>query len=541
MAHYTDVTIGRVTVAPLQGDVTAPLFGPIQAVAGARSAYIKWETNEPANSTVSYGTTSIYSETVLGPEIPTKSHGLVLSGLTPNSLYHYRVTSTDSAGNTSIGADSTFTTTSLLPPSSFVGDEFNAASLDTERWKFVNPAPPGDVSYTKEATTVTLVVPGGVAHDLWTNGYQVPRLMQDVSDGDFLLQAKFNSSLGPQFQSQGVLVEQDSANLIRMDFNANGSQTRIFVATFTNGFGSPKIVADVLVGPTGIAPLLMRVQREDHTWTVSYSANGATWTTATKFFHALTARKIGLFAGNAGANPPAHNAVVDYIRNDTTGAGNGIVASLRVLLQGPYSGSSDTMSTRLASSIPKTQPYGGEPWTYTGLESVSTLPDAVVDWVLVDLRSDTLASSIVARRAALLKGNGLIVDLDGSSAVTFPSAVPGNYYLVVRHRNHLSVMSAAAVPLDSASALYDFTTGQSMARGVNPMKALGAYYGLYTGDANANGRVTSLDFDLFNPQFRSAATGYQASDWNMDGRVTSLDFDLFNPNFRAGATSSVPE
>ena len=541
VAHYTDVTIGKVTVAPLEGDVTAPLFGPIQAVAGARSAYIKWETNEPANSTVSYGTTTTYTGTVLGPEIPTKSHGLVLSGLTPNTLYHYRVTSTDSAGNTSIGADSTFTTTSLLPPSSFVGDEFNAASLDTERWKFVNPTPPGDLMYTKEATTVTLVVPGGIPHDLWTNGYQVPRLMQEVSDGDFLLQAKFNSSLGPQFQFQGVLVEQDSANLIRMDFNANGTQTRIFVATFTNGFGSPKIVADVLVGPTGVGPLLMRVQREDQTWAVSYSANGADWTTAAKFFHPLTVRNIGLFAGNAGAISPAHNAVIDYIRNDTTGIGTGIVASIKVFLQGAYSGSSETMRTTLASSVPTTQPYGAAPWAYTGSESVSALPDAIVDWVLVDLRSDTLASSMVARRAAFLKNDGLVVDLDGSSAVSFPSAVPGDYYLVVRHRNHLPVMSAAAVTLDDASALYDFTTGQSMARGADPMKALGTYYGLYTGDANGDGGVTSLDFDVFNPLFRSAATGYQAPDWNMDGKVTSLDFDQFNPNFRAAASSRVPE
>ncbi len=101
-------------------------------------------------------------------------------------------------------------------------------------------------------------------------------------------------------------------------------------------------------------------------------------------------------------------------------------------------------------------------------------------------------------------------------------------------------MSAAKVKVDSASVLYDFTTGQSKAYGANAMKPLGSRFGLYAGDANVDGQVTSLDFDQFNPKFRAAAIGYQITDWNIDGQVTNLDFDLFNPNFRAGAVSKVP-
>src|SRR5512140_367735 len=253
----------------------------------------------------------------------------------------------------------------------------------------------------------------------------------------------------------------------------------------------------------------------------------------------MSLRRFGFFVGNVGGTPPAFDAIVDYIRSFRSGS-TVVVANLKVLLEGAYSVTSDTMRTKLAPFLPKHHPYGDPPFNYTGSDSVNVFPASVVDWVLVELRSDTTASSTVARRAAFLEKDGLVVDLDGTNPLSFPSVQGGDYYLVVRHRNHLAVMSAAKVKLDSASVLYDFTTGQSKAYGSNAMKSLGSRFGLYAGDANMDGQVTSLDFDQFDPKFRAAATGYQITDWNMDGQVTSLDFDLLNPNFRAAAVSKVP-
>jgi hypothetical protein len=483
----------------------------------------------------------VYSDTVTGPDVLQLSHGIFLSGLTPNTQYHYAVISTDGSGNQAMSGDSTFTTTSLKPPTTFVADEFNEPTLDLGRWQFVNPTPPGGASFTKDPTTVTLVVPGGTAHDLWTNGYQVPRLMQTVNDADIAVEVRFNSAVGPQFQTEGLVFEQDSTNVIRVDFNGNGTQTRTFIASFPNGFTSPIIVADSLIGTTGVSPLLMRVQRVDNAWTVSYSLNGTTWTTVATFFHAMVLQKIGLFAGNAGSPPPAFSSVVDYIRNLASGNETGVIAKLKVLLEGAYTGSSDTMRTALSSHIPRRQPYGVAPWNYTENDSVPAVPPSVVDWILLELRSDTAATSMVDRRAAFLKNDGSVVNLDGTSPVLFPSRVAGDYYVVVHHRNHLAVMSASALRLSGNTPLYDFTVSQAQARGASPMKALGTHFGLFSGDANGDGQVTSLDFDQFNPKFRAAATGYEATDWNMDGQVTSLDFDLFNPNFRTAAVSRVPK
>ncbi|MCB0752560.1 MAG: hypothetical protein KDC52_13905, partial [Ignavibacteriae bacterium] len=74
----------------------------------------------------------------------------------------------------------------------------------------------------------------------------------------------------------------------------------------------------------------------------------------------------------------------------------------------------------------------------------------IIDWVIVELRTSTDAASKVSSRACFLKSDGSIVDLDGTSDVEFTNLDPNidEYYVVVHHRNHLPVMSAAAVSIN---------------------------------------------------------------------------------------------
>jgi hypothetical protein len=216
----------------------------------------------------------------------------------------------------------------------------------------------------------------------------------------------------------------------------------------------------------------------------------------------------------------------------------GVVAALKAFLQGPYIGSA--MGTALASGglIPASQPYSGAPWNYPGTETVSPVPAGMVDWVLLELRSDQ--TTVVARRAALILSDGTIVDTDGSSPVTFDGVSNGSYYLVVKHRNHLAIMSSSAVPLTGSSSLFDFTTGLDKYHGGDAREVSTGVFGMYAGDANSDGFVTSTDFNVFNPEFTSGASGYRIPDWNLDTFVTSTDFNLFNPNFTTGRQTSVP-
>ena len=73
------------------------------------SATIRWTTNNPANSRADYGTTASYGLNYCNSSNEI-NHGLGLTGLLPNTTYHFKVTSTDANGNTSSSPDNTFTT-----------------------------------------------------------------------------------------------------------------------------------------------------------------------------------------------------------------------------------------------------------------------------------------------------------------------------------------------------------------------------------------------------------------------------------------------
>ncbi len=126
-----------------------------------------------------------------------------------------------------------------------------------------------------------------------------------------------------------------------------------------------------------------------------------------------------------------------------------VYVDLRVFLEGPYAG--PNMNTAIAGSVPSGQPYNTAPWNYPGTETASvTSGGDIVDWVLVELRTGATpatATTVVATKAGLLKNNGTIVDADGFTNLNF-NAAPGNYYIVVYHRNHLPIMSATAITLN---------------------------------------------------------------------------------------------
>ena len=99
-------------------DTTGPAFTNIGAAVTSTAATVAWTTNEPADSRVEYGLTTSYGSFSPLSSALTTSHVVGLSGLTAETLYHFRVLSRDAAGNPSASADMTFTTAApdLTPP-----------------------------------------------------------------------------------------------------------------------------------------------------------------------------------------------------------------------------------------------------------------------------------------------------------------------------------------------------------------------------------------------------------------------------------------
>ena len=206
--------------------------------------------------------------------------------------------------------------------------------------------------------------------------------------------------------------------------------------------------------------------------------------------------------------------------------------SAKVLLDGPYKVNEGLMvdSLRVRGLLPLSQPYSGLGYVHTAnlrSEVISSAvllvsgPNAIVDWIVVELRSPS-TNVVVGSRTGLLQRDGDVVDMDGISPLEFdlPAA---NYKVSVRHRNHLAATLNATLALSSVPTTANFITGTLY--GTAPRTATGT---LWPGDVNGDGTVrytgADNDRDLIlinlgsNPQ--AVQTGfYTGADVNMDGSV----------------------
>jgi len=138
---------------------------------------------------------------------------------------------------------------------------------------------------------------------------------------------------------------------------------------------------------------------------------------------------------------------------------------------------------------------------------------------------------IIERQPAWLMADGTIRDfVDPAKTYVEFSPPPGNYYIVVRHRNHLAIMSANPVALANAtpSQPYDFTTSLNQAFGTEPMKLVGSSYCMWAGDVNGDGTVkynlsgndrAPILIRVGGTNINATVTGYYSEDVNLDGTV----------------------
>ncbi len=212
------------------------------------------------------------------------------------------------------------------------------------------------------------------------------------------------------------------------------------------------------------------------------------------------------------------------------------VLELHVMLEGAYNSGSNIMNTTLRSSnlLPIAQPYNTAPWNYNGGESVSnpsSIPSNVVDWVLVEIVTDG-SFNLIEQHAAYLLSDGRIVDIDGmtSGVKLYNLSSNTDYRIIVRHRNHLDVLSNRTRSLPNFLP-YDFRISNSQAYGPNQQvdMAGSGVYGMYAGDATANGIFSNADYNTYLLT-SSNVNLYLPGDFNLDGNVTIADFNKYLPN-----------
>ncbi|MES2777314.1 MAG: hypothetical protein V4722_24260 [Bacteroidota bacterium] len=218
-----------------------------------------------------------------------------------------------------------------------------------------------------------------------------------------------------------------------------------------------------------------------------------------------------------------------------------VTLQVKVLLQGSLLGNGPgletTMRDNLRSStyasvlgtryIPNADPYalnsdysglftkvgdGANP-AYQTVVSPSTMfadrsgtSTSAVDWVFIELRDKNNPATILGTRSAIVQQDGTVVDIDGNSCIRFPSLLNDDYYVAVRHRNHLGAMTALPKPATTfnCSSVVDFTTmtdaqiwhnpatpqydGLEMAQVTNTITNT-TYKALWAGNANTDNKV----------------------------------------------------
>lgn len=212
---------------------------------------------------------------------------------------------------------------------------------------------------------------------------------------------------------------------------------------------------------------------------------------------------------------------------------------LRAYLDGPYESGPDLMRDDLRAQglVPLNEPYAGIGYMHVGGgggESVAASvlnvmgANAIVDWVVMEVRSAAQPGTVLASRAALIQRDGDVVDLDGTSAVSLPLA-PGSYHVALRHRNHLGVMTAAPVALSAVATPLDLRSGAvALYGGAGAQKVVGTRRTLWSGDTNFDNGVkytgSGNDRDPILTRIggtipSATASGYYREDVNLDGQV----------------------
>ena len=236
---------------------------------------------------------------------------------------------------------------------------------------------------------------------------------------------------------------------------------------------------------------------------------------------------------------------------------------IKALLQGSLFGTTDGKmrdNLRTNNVIPLIEPYTAlanagntrfnRPDFTTSEETTNAVlsitgDNAIVDWVFVELRDVDDNSIVLHTKSALIQRDGDIVESsDGTSSLSFNNLTKNSYYISVKHRNHLGVMTASPVSFSGTNAVFDFTSATPdmlwnstpTYDGFEQEQESNGKYAMWAGNTNADRKVkyagsnndqsvifsSALNYtgnDLNNYNFNNAFPGYFYGDVNMDAKV----------------------
>jgi hypothetical protein len=119
----------------------------------------------------------------------------------------------------------------------------------------------------------------------------------------------------------------------------------------------------------------------------------------------------------------------------------------------------------------------------------------------------------------------------GTATINIPAANNGQYYITIKHRNHIEITTFALVSFNGSTINYSYDLPSKVFGGnLILMGGAGTHYAIYGGDSNSDGVVDGLDLISIENGANSFSTGYLLIDLNGDGVVDALDLIMAENN-----------
>lgn len=184
----------------------------------------------------------------------------------------------------------------------------------------------------------------------------------------------------------------------------------------------------------------------------------------------------------------------------------GINLTVRVLIQGYYSGSSAMRPVLLN-------------------QGVAGASASMSDTIEVRLYSTT-------NPPVFAEAKKIVLTQFGTGTVSFPTAPAGTYWIAVAHRNSTETWSSNPVALNTTAITYNFTSSASMAYGSNMVLLSTGQWGIYSGNIPVQDNAIDItDVQRMEQAIQSGTpSGYNYFDLTGDGVVESADFSLLENN-----------
>ena len=225
-------------------------------------------------------------------------------------------------------------------------------------------------------------------------------------------------------------------------------------------------------------------------------------------------------------------AILAFVSPSFVIAGDKTELPVKAFLGGAYNSETGLMEDTIRESglLPLKEPYTEMGYIFTTGEQVIadenifhvTGENAIIDWVVLEVRARRTGTPVVYSQAGFIQADGDVVSVDGVSKISVPFS-GSNFYISLRHRNHLGVMTAR--PIDLARGA-DFTSQKVY--GTEAVNTVDGVQTLWAGNANFNGNISYLGSKNDREAIQdvvgietpnNVVFGYSSSDTNMDGYV----------------------